>query len=83
MSDELIDVRTPLAAAEGVRVELGQRGELHVVTPTLTLHLERRECERLTNTLARALVRLHKLEARAARPLLRVVRDDAETSSSS
>ncbi len=73
MSDGLIDVRTPLAVSENVRVELGEDGVLHVVTGLLTLHLERDQCEELTTTLARALVRLHKLKKPRARPNLRVV----------
>ena len=73
MNDELIDVRTPLAVSENVRIELGSDGALHVVTPQLTLHLDRAQCEELTTTLARGLVRLHKLKAPRARPSLRVV----------
>lgn len=80
MSDQLIDVRTPLAVDQDVRVEIGKGGELHVVMPALTLHLERKVCERLTNTLARALVRLHKIEKARERPRLHVVRDDAHAS---
>lgn len=76
MSDRLIDVRTPLAVSQNVRVELGRDGGLHVVTAMLTLHLPRAQCEELTTTLARALVRLHKLNAPRKRPSLRVVGDD-------
>lgn len=76
MNDELIDVRTPLAVSENVRIELGTDGALHVVTPQLTLHLDRARCEELTTTLARGLVRLHKLKAPCARPNLRVVSAD-------
>ena len=76
MKDGLIDVRTPLAVSENVRIELGNDGALHVVTPRLTLHLDREQCEELTTTLARGLVRLHKLKAPRARPSLRVVSDD-------
>ncbi|HET6339394.1 MAG TPA: hypothetical protein VFG30_39535 [Polyangiales bacterium] len=76
MSDSSIDVRTPLAVSENVRVELGRDGGLHVVTAMLTLHLPRAQCEELTTTLARALVRLHKLNAPRKRPSLRVVGDD-------
>ena len=68
MKDGLIDVRTPLAVSENVRVELGENGALHVVTALITLHLERDQCEELTTTLARALVRLHKLSKPARRP---------------
>ena len=73
MKDGLIDVRTPLAVSENVRVELGENGSLHVVTALLTLHLERDQCEELTTTLARALVRLHKLKKPRRQPTLRVV----------
>jgi len=76
VNDELIDVRTPLAVSENVRIELGNDGALHVVTPRLTLHLDREQCEELTTTLARGLVRLHKLKASRTRPSLRVVSDD-------
>ena len=80
MSDKLIDVRTPLAMDQDVRVEIGNSGEMYVVMPALTLHLERKVCERLTNTLARALVRLHKLEKARERPRLHVVREEAHAS---
>ena len=74
MSDQLIDVRTPLAVSEDVRVEIGGDGTLHVLLPSLTLHLDQAHCEQLATTLARALVRLHKLrEPRKRRPPLRVV----------
>lgn len=74
MSDEWVDVRTPLAVSENVRVEVGDDGRLHVVTAMLTLHFEQPECEELTTTMARALVRLHKLnKPRRAAPKLRVV----------
>jgi hypothetical protein len=74
MSDRLIDVRTPLAVSEDVRVEIGGDGTLHVLLPAMTLHLEQAHCEQLATTLARALVRLHKLRApRRRTPRLRVV----------
>jgi hypothetical protein len=73
MSDTLVDVRTPLAVSDNVRVEVGRDGSLHVVTPVMTLHLRREQCEELTTTLARALVRLHKLKAPPKQPHLRVV----------
>ena len=76
MKDGLIDVRTPLAVSENVRIELGNDGGLHVVTPALTMHLDREQCEELTTTLARGLVRLHKLKARRAQPSLRLVSTD-------
>jgi len=77
VKDGLIDVRTPLAVSENVRVELGENGGLHVVTALLTLHLERDQCEELTTTLARALVRLHKLKKPRRAPTLRVVGSEA------
>lgn len=78
MSDGWVDVRTPLAVSENVRVEVGDDGRLHVVTALLTLHFERQECEELTTTMARALVRLHKLhKPRRAQPTLRVVGAEA------
>lgn len=64
MSDRLIDVRTPLAVSDDVRVEIGGDGTLHVLLPALTVHLDQAHCEQLATTLARALVRLHKLQAR-------------------
>jgi hypothetical protein len=80
VSDSLIDVRTPLAVSQNVRIELGADGRLHVVTPQLTLHLERDACEELTTTLARGLVRLHKLKAPRCRPSLRVVGEEPRDS---
>jgi hypothetical protein len=38
VSDRLVDMRTPLAASEHVRIELGAGGELYVATANLTLH---------------------------------------------
>src|SRR6201999_3413193 len=40
MSDRLIDVRTPLAVSEDVRVEIGGDGTMHVLLPALTLPLD-------------------------------------------
>ena len=77
MKDGLIDVRTPLAVSENVRVEVGENGALHIVTALLTLHLEREQCEELTTTLARALVRLHKLKKPRRPPRLRIVGPEA------
>jgi hypothetical protein len=77
MSDELIDVRTPLAVSDNVRVEVGRDGGLHIVSALVTLHLERELCEELTTTLARALVRLHKLKQPPRKPVLRVVGCDS------
>ena len=58
MSDELIDVRTTLAASAPARVEIGRDGVLHVLAGPVTLHLDRGVCEELTTTLARAMVAL-------------------------
>ena len=55
MSGTLVDVRSPLAVSDNVRVEAGRDGALHVVTAVMTLHLQRDQCEELTTTLARAL----------------------------
>ena len=74
MSDRLIDVRTPLSVSEHVRVELGADGTLYLVAPHVTLHLERDLGEELTTTLARAMVRLRKLETARERPALHLVR---------
>jgi hypothetical protein len=62
MSDQLIDVRTRLAASPRTRVEIGQDGVLHVLAGHVTLHLERAVCEELTTTLARAMVLLTRSE---------------------
>lgn len=74
MSDRLIDVRTPLSVSENVRVELGADGTLYLVAPHVTLHLERDLGEELATTLARAVVRLRKLDSARARPGLQLVR---------
>jgi hypothetical protein len=74
MSDDLVDVRTPLAASRHVRVELGRDGVLHVLAGPLTLHLERAVCEELTTTLARAMVTLTRLQPMAGSPQLTLVR---------
>jgi len=73
MSDELVDVRTALAASNHARVELGRDGVLHVLVGPLALHLDRARCEELTTTLARAMLALAQLEPRAERPRLAVV----------
>ncbi len=78
MSDQLIDVRTPLAFSENVRVEAGSDGVLHVHVGPLTLHLDRDRCEELTTTLARAMVGLARAERRPRRPRLRLVRVESE-----
>jgi hypothetical protein len=76
VSDRLVDVRTPLAVSETVRIELGADGTMHVVTPSVTLHLDRERCEELATTLARSMLRLRKLDRARARPILRVVAVD-------
>lgn len=63
MSDPLIDVRTPLAVSEAVRVEIGGDGTLHVLLPALTLHLDQAHCEQLATTLARAGAAAHAARA--------------------
>jgi hypothetical protein len=76
MSDQLIDVRTPLAVSPHARVELGRDGVLHVLVGGVTLHLERGLCEELTTTLARAVVRLSRRVPRRAAKLSLVSRHD-------
>jgi hypothetical protein len=78
MSDQLIDVRTPLAVSENVRVEAGSDGVLHVHVGPLTIHLDRDRCEELTTTLARAMVGLARAERRSRSPRLRLVRAENE-----
>jgi hypothetical protein len=73
MSDELIDVRTTLAASRQTRVEIGSDGVLHVLAGPITLHLERAACEDLTTTLARAMVALARREPRQRAPTLVLV----------
>jgi hypothetical protein len=73
MSDQLIDVRTRLAASPRTRVEIGQDGVLHVLAGHVTLHLERAVCEELTTTLARAMVLLTRSEPKRPAPALSLV----------
>jgi len=80
VSDRLVDVRTPLAASEHARVELGRDGVLHVLVGAVTLHLDQAVGEELTTTLARAMLALRRAERAAARakpkrPSLELVRD--------
>jgi hypothetical protein len=79
MSDDLIDVRTLLAASTQTRVEMGRDGVLHVLAGPVTLHLERGACEELTTTLARAMVTLARREPRRSAPALALVRPSVET----
>jgi hypothetical protein len=78
MSDELIDVRTPLATSRHARVEIGHDGVLHVLAGPVTLHLERAICEELTTTLARAMVALARSQPRERRPWLQIVADETD-----
>jgi hypothetical protein len=86
LSERLVDVRTPLAASEHARVEMGQDGVLHVLVGSVTLHLEQAVGEELTTTLARAMLALRRAEraapkpaaSKAKRPALELVRSDAE-----
>lgn len=80
MNDELIDIRTPLAASPNARVELGRDGVVHVLAGPVTLHLERAVCEELTTTLARAMVILASAVPKKSRPALALVRDDESAS---
>jgi len=73
MSDQLIDIRTPLATSEHARVELGRDGVLHVLAGPVTLHMERAICEELTTTLARAMVALARIQPKRTRPALTLV----------
>ena len=73
MSDQLIDVRTTLAASRQTRVEIGSDGVLHVLAGPITLHLARAACEDLTTTLARAMVALARNEPRPRPPTLVIV----------
>lgn len=72
--DKLMDVRVPLAADDGVIVELGQGELIHVELDHVTLRLPREQCERITSAMARAMVRLRKIEQTRQPPRLRVVR---------
>lgn len=73
MSDQLIDVRTTLAASRQTRVEIGNDGVLHVLAGAVTLHLERGVCEDLATTLARAMVILARTRPRRKPPALALV----------
>lgn len=78
MSDQLIDVRTPLAVSPHARVEVGRDGVLHVLVGGVTLHLERRLGEELATTLARAVVVLSRQKARRSPPKLRLIAGAAD-----
>ena len=68
MSDQLIDVRTPLAVSKHARVEVGADGVMHVLLSGVSLHLERALCEELATTLARAVVELSRQSKPRKRP---------------
>lgn len=73
MSDELIDVRTPLAASKSARVEIGRDGVLHLLAGPVTLHMDRATCEEITTTLARAMVALAEIHPKGRAPALALV----------
>jgi hypothetical protein len=75
MSDDLVDIRAPLAVSRHVRVEIGRDGVLHVLVGAVTLHLERAVCEELTTTLARAMVTLIRVQPKGGSPTLTLVRE--------
>ena len=77
MSDQLIDVRTTLAASRQTRVEIGDDGVLHVLAGPVTLHLDRGACEDLTTTLARAMVTLAHQQPRRSAPQLSLVQKES------
>jgi len=76
MSEELIDIRTPLAVSKNARVELGRDGVLHLLAGPVTVHMDRATCEELTTTLARAMVALAKLHPKTRPPVLALVHGD-------
>lgn len=78
MNDQLIDVRTPLAASKGTRVEIGRDGVLHVLAGPVTVHMDRATCEELASTLARAMIVLSQLHPKHRPPSLSVVKNDEE-----
>lgn len=78
MSEELIDIRTRLAASKNARVEIGRDGVLHVLAGPVTVHMDRATCEELTTTLARAMVALAGLHPKSRAPALTIVRADGD-----
>lgn len=78
MSEDLVDVRTPLASSKNARVELGRDGVLHVLTGPVTVHMDRVTCEELATTLARAMVRLSQVHPKTRPPALVLVSDGAD-----
>ena len=81
MSEELVDVRTPLASSKHARVELGRDGVLHVLAGPVTVHMDRVTCEELTTTLARAMVKLSQLHPKTRPPTLALVSDEEQDGS--
>ena len=80
MTDPWLDIRMPLAASDEVCVEPGRDGTLHLVLPASTRHLDRTHCQQLTETSARALERLHVIDAARLSPgaQLRVVSSERQ-----
>jgi hypothetical protein len=81
VSEDLVDIRTPLAASPHARVEIGRDGVLHVLAGPVTLHLDRARCEELATTLARAMVTLAAIHPKARAPALSLVRGEHERTS--
>src|SRR5688572_22963774 len=75
MNEDLIDIRTELAASPRTRVEIGRDGVLHVLAGPVTLHLDRAVCEELTTTLAKAMITLARSKPKRRGPALTVVND--------
>jgi hypothetical protein len=75
--NDLIDIRTPLAASKNARVELGRDGVLHVLVGPVTVHMDRATCEELATTLARSMVTLATLHPKTRPPALALVGSEA------
>ena len=71
MSDQLVDIRTPLATSANARVEVGQDGVVHVLAGPVTLHVERAICVELASTMARAMRVLERIESKT--PQLKLI----------
>lgn len=78
MSEELVDIRTPLAMSKNAGGEMRCAGVLHVLASSVTVHMGRPACEGLTTTLARARVVLAKLHGKTRPAPLEAVRDQRE-----
>jgi len=70
-SDQLMDIRTPLAISPNARVEVGQDGVVHVLAGPVTLHVDRSVCAELAKTMARAMQVLEDMDQRQ-RPRLKL-----------